>query len=175
MFQAMAVSRFYVAQRWCGASIPVNMLRAGDLRPLQPLDTTAPQAAHMLHELRSLSYSITLGWRCEPHAELDETVYDAVLGLAGDDEDGAMADDDIYDFQRWLRGLGVMWTSELLRADGWTLRARFAADLMRRAQDYEADALRRCNIAFGRGRTSPGPRRGTVGSSKPEMKRRTGA
>ena len=92
----MAVSRFYVAQRWCGASIPVNMLRAGDLRLLRPLDTTAPQAAHMLHELRSLGSSITLGWRCEPHAELDETVYDAVLGLAGDDEDGAMTDTTTY-------------------------------------------------------------------------------
>ena len=135
------------------------MLHAGDLRLLRPLDATAPQAAHMLHELWSLlGYSITLGWRCEPHAELDATVHDAVLGLAGDDDDGATTDGDIYDFQRWRRRLGIMWTSELLRADGRTLRTRFAADLVRRARNCETDALRLCNIAFGRGRTSPGPR-----------------
>jgi hypothetical protein len=48
----------------------------------------------MLHELR-LGYSITLGWRCEPHAEMDATVYDAVLGLAGDDDDDVMTDNDV--------------------------------------------------------------------------------
>ena len=57
-----------------------------------------------------------------------------------------MTDDEIYDFQRWLRGLGVMWTSELLRADGHMLRARFAADLMRRARNFEAGALRLCTL-----------------------------
>ena len=86
------------------------------------------------------------------------TVCDAVLGLAGNDDDGAMTDDDTYDFQRWRRGLGIIWTSELLRADGRTLRTRFAAGLMRRVRNCEADALRLCNIASGRGRTLPGPR-----------------
>jgi hypothetical protein len=59
VFQAMAVSsRFtsendtaramlYVSQRWCGASTPVNMLHAGDLRLLRPQAATAPRAAHM--------------------------------------------------------------------------------------------------------------------------------
>ena len=64
----------------------------------------------------------------------------------------------VEDFQWWRRGLGIIWTSALLRADGRTLRIRFAADLMRRARNCEADALRLCNIASGRGRTSPEPR-----------------
>ena len=47
----MARAMLFVAQRWCGASTPVNMLHAGDLRLLRPLGASAPQAAHMPHEL----------------------------------------------------------------------------------------------------------------------------
>ena len=55
-----------------------------------------------------------------------------------------------------------MWMSELLRADGRTLRTRFAAGLRQRIWNCEADAQRTCNVVFGRGRIAPGPR-GRVG------------
>ena len=53
LFQSMCVSRFasendlgramtYLAQRWCGASTPVNMLHADDLRLLLPRNGAAP-------------------------------------------------------------------------------------------------------------------------------------
>ena len=75
----MAVSRFatendlgramtHLAQRWAGSSTPVNMMHVGDLRLLLPLDGSAPQSAHMFYELRSLGYSLAVGWRCEPLA-----------------------------------------------------------------------------------------------------------
>ena len=50
-----------LAKRRCGASTPVNMLHAKDLRILLPLDDEAPQAAHMFHEPRSLGYSLAMG------------------------------------------------------------------------------------------------------------------
>ena len=34
-----------------------------------------------------------------------------------------------------------MWVSELLRADGRTLRTRFDRDLQRRARNYEVEAF----------------------------------
>ena len=88
LFQSLTVSRFAsenelslamvcLAQRWCGASTPVNMLHSKDLRLLLPLNDEAPQAAHMFHELRSLGYSLAAGWRCEPMADGDATVYGA--------------------------------------------------------------------------------------------------
>ena len=55
-----------------------------------------------------------------------------------------------------------MWVSEMLRADGRTLRTRFAAELRQRVRNCEVDAQRICTVAFGRGRTAPGPR-GRVG------------
>ena len=62
LFQSMCVSRFssendlgramaYLAQRWCGASTPVNMLHTDDLQLLLPLNGAAPQAAPMFYEL----------------------------------------------------------------------------------------------------------------------------
>ena len=45
-----------------------------------------------------------------------------------------------------------MWVSELFRADGITLRDRFMKNLAARARRCESDAIRLCNIAFGRGR-----------------------
>ena len=45
-----------------------------------------------------------------------------------------------------------MWVSELSRADGVMLRDRFMSNLAARAQRCEPDAIRLCNIAFGRGR-----------------------
>ena len=71
LFQSLTVSRFpyenelslamvCLAQRWCGASTPVNMLHVKDLRLLLPLGDEAPQAAHMFHELGSLGYSLAV-------------------------------------------------------------------------------------------------------------------
>ena len=45
-----------------------------------------------------------------------------------------------------------MWVSELFRADGVTLRDRFMFNLAARARRCEPDAIRLCDIAFGRGR-----------------------
>ena len=131
-----------LAQRWCGASTPVNMLHAKDLRFLLPLGDKAPQAAHMFHKLRSLGYSLAVGWRCEPLADGAATVHGALVGAAGDDDETKLSDDEVTDLQRWRRGCNVVWVSELLRADGRTLRTRFAAWLRQRIWNCKADAQR---------------------------------
>ena len=51
----------------------------------------------------------------------------------------------------------MMWVSELLRADGRTLRQRFTVYLKHAVMNCEPDAMRLCKIAFGSGRTAPGP------------------
>ena len=45
-----------------------------------------------------------------------------------------------------------MWVSELFRAGGITLRDRFTFNLAARARRCEPDAIRLCDIAFGRSR-----------------------
>ena len=45
-----------------------------------------------------------------------------------------------------------MWVSELFWADGITLHDRFMSNLAAHARQCEPDAIRLCNIAFGRGR-----------------------
>ena len=57
----------------------------------------------------------------------------------------------------------VMWVSELLRADGRTLRKRFQTGLALGVRNCEDHALRLCSIAFGCGRTSPHPTKSRVG------------
>ena len=52
----------------------------------------------------------------------------------------------------------VMWVSEVLRADGRTLKNRFGDDLQRRIGNCEDDALRLCSIAFGSGFKFPSVR-----------------
>ena len=174
----MLVSRFatenglgramtHLAQRWAGSSTPVNMMHVDDLRLLLPLDGSAPQSAHMFYELRSLGYSLAVGWRCEPLACGDATIYDALLDAAGGD-DAAMTDEELVSFQTWRRAAKVMWVSELLRADGRTLRSRFERDLQRRARNCEVEALQLCMVAFGHGRTRPARRR-RVGIPKPAL------
>ena len=99
----MAFSRFatendlghamtHLTQRWAGSSTPVNMMHVGDLRLLRPLDGSAAQSAHMFYELRSLGYSLAVGWQCEPLACGDATIYGALLDAAGGD--GAFMTDD---------------------------------------------------------------------------------
>ena len=43
-------------QWWCSSSTPASMLSTDELHLLEPLDATAPQAAHMFYELRRLGY-----------------------------------------------------------------------------------------------------------------------
>ena len=52
-----------------------------------------------------------------------------------------------------------MWVSEVFRAGGITLRGRFMTNLAARARRCEPDAIRLCDIAFGRGR-GPGNQSG---------------
>ena len=111
-------------------------MHVGDLRLLLPPNGSAPQSAHMFYELRSLGYSLAMGWRCEPLACGDATIYDALLDAAGGD-DAFMTDEELASFQIWRRAAKVMWVSEFLRADGRTLRTRFDRDLQRRVNNCE--------------------------------------
>ena len=56
---SLAMEMLRMAQRWCGLSHPVNMMSTNQLRLLQPVDSTAPQAVHLLAELRERAIS----WR----------------------------------------------------------------------------------------------------------------
>ena len=60
---------------------------------------------------------------------------------------------------RWRREHNVMGVSGVFRADGITLRDRFMTNLAARAWRCEPDAIRLCNITFGRGR-GPGNQSG---------------
>ena len=60
------------------------MLHTDNLKLFQPLNSAAPQAAHMFHELRSLGYSLVMGWGNGPYAVGDVTIYDVMLTAAGD-------------------------------------------------------------------------------------------
>ena len=51
------------------------------------------------------------------------------LAAAGDT---GRDDTDVAALQQWRRRHGAMWVSELLRADGRTLKHRFGDDLQRR-------------------------------------------
>ena len=90
-----------------------------------------------------------------------------MLDAAGGD-DAAMTDEELASFQTWRRAAKVMWVSELLRADGRTLRSRFDRGLQRRARNCEVEVLRLCMVAFGHGRTRPARRR-RVGIPKPAL------
>jgi hypothetical protein len=169
LFQSMCVSRFvsennlgramtYLAQRWSGASTPVSMLHANDLRLLLPLNRSAPQAAHMFTSSGSLGYFLAVGWRCEPPAWGGAAIYGMMLGATGGDDTG-LSDGQLASFQQWWRAARVMWVSELLQADWRTLPVKFHDELLRRAQNLEVEAIRLCTVAYGHGRTTPSHRR----------------
>ena len=67
-----------------------------------------------------------------------------------------MRDRKLSEFQEWRRGCGVLWVSEVLRADGRTPRQRYTAAL-RAAGGADLARLRR--ILFGPGRVEVGPAR----------------
>ena len=112
----------------------------------------------MSYELRSMGYFLVTGWRCEPPARGDATIYDTMLGAAGGVDTG-LSDDQLASFQTWRRAARVMWASKLLQADGRTVRVKFHDALLRRAQNLEVEAMRLCTVAYGHGRTTPGARR----------------
>ena len=80
---SVAMAMVSLAQRWCGSSTPVNMLSTDELHLHEPLDATAPLAAHMFHELRRLGCKVAVGWVVQPPAAGDETIYDAYMREAG--------------------------------------------------------------------------------------------
>ena len=51
---SLAMGMLRMAQRWGGLSHPVNMMDTKHLRLLQPVDSTDPQAVHLVAELREL-------------------------------------------------------------------------------------------------------------------------
>ena len=59
---SLAMGMLRMAQRWCGLSHPVNMMNTSQPRLLQPVNATAPQAVHLIAELRELSYKLAVGW-----------------------------------------------------------------------------------------------------------------
>ena len=152
---SLAMGMLRMAQRWGGLSHPVNMMNTSQLRLLQPADSTAPQAVHLIAELRELGYKLAVGWVSRPCAESDISIVDCYLAAAGDT---GRDDTDVAALQQWRRRHDVMWVSELLRADGRTLKHRFGDDLQRRIDNCEDDALRLCSIAFGSGLKSPSVR-----------------
>ena len=97
---SVAMAMVSLAQRWCGSSTPVNMLSANELHLLEPLDATAPQAAHMFHELRRLGYKVAVGWVVRPLAAGDETIYGAYMREAGIT---GRTEEEIARLQRWRR------------------------------------------------------------------------
>ena len=153
---SLAMGMLRMAQRWCGVSHPVTMMNTNQARLLRPVDSTAPQAVHLIAELRELGYKLAVGWMSKPFAESNISIVDCSLTAAGDT---GRANSDVAALQQWRRRHGaIMWVSELLRADGRTLRNRFSDSLQRRIGNCEEDALRICSIAFGSGLKSPSVR-----------------
>ena len=138
---SLTMGMLQMAQRWGGLSHPVNMMDTEHLRLLQPVDSTAPQAIRLIAELRELGYKLAVGWVSRSYAESGISVVDCYLAAAGDT---GRDDADVAALQQWRRHHGVMWVSELLRADGRTLKHRFGHDLQRRVDNCEDGALRLC-------------------------------
>ena len=58
----LAMNMLRMAQRWCNTSHPVNMMNTNQARLLQPVDSTAPQAVHLIAELRELGHKLAVYW-----------------------------------------------------------------------------------------------------------------
>ena len=123
-------------------------MNTSQVRLLQPVDSTAPQAMHLIAELRELGYKLAVGWVSRPCGESAISIVDSYLAAASDDSDVAA-------LQQWRRRHDAMWVSELLRHDGRSLKYRFGGGLRRRIDNSADDALRFCSIAFGSGLKSP--------------------
>ena len=111
----LAKASLLIAQRWFGHSEPVTAPSARLTHLFEPVDARAPQAAHMMHELRQLGHSLSVGWEHVPYADDDETILEAAI------PDGAsLTGPELKLLQRWRREHDLVWVSELLRCDGLT-------------------------------------------------------
>ena len=148
-----------LAQLWCGTAKPVNMIGTGTLGLLEPLNATVPQAVHLIAELRGMGYKLVVGWTSRPHAYSGMAILGTFLSAASDSQ---RSDSEIAPRHSWRRKHGAMWVSELLRADGRTIRAKYSRGSHVSVSNLEGDAMRLCSTAFGDGLTSP-PERPRVG------------
>ena len=135
------------AQRWAGSRQPVNVLSQDQVSLFEPLDSTAPAGAHLLGELRRAGYLLGVDWSHKQPAVDDVTILEAAAVKRGRQ---------LSELQKWRRGHGVLWVSELLRVDGRTPRRQYLAQL-RAASGADEARLRR--MLFGPGRTEAGPAR----------------
>ena len=125
-FQSMIASRnraerqlakafLHTTQRWFGHSEPVTAPAARLTHLFVPVDSRAPQVAHMMHELQRLGHLLCVGWEHAPYSDDDETILEAAI------PDGArLTGPDLAMLQRWRREHDLVWVSELLRCDGLT-------------------------------------------------------
>ena len=58
------------------------MMNTSQLRLLQPPDSTAPQAVHLIAELRELGYKLAVGWVRRSCTESDISIVDCYLAAA---------------------------------------------------------------------------------------------
>ena len=135
------------AQRWVGSRQPVNVLPQGQVSLFEPLDSTAPAGAHLIGELRRAGYLLGIDWSHKQPAVSGVTILEGAAAKTGRQ---------LKELQKWRRGHGVLWVSELLRADGRTPRRRYMAQL-RAVSGADEARLRR--ILFGPGRVEAGPAR----------------
>ena len=111
----LAKAFLHSAQRWFGHSELATAPAVRLTHLLEPVVAQAPQAAHMMYELRQLGHLLCIGWEHAPHAEDGETILEAAI------PDGArLTGPDLAQLQRWCREHGLVWVSELLRCDGLT-------------------------------------------------------
>ena len=111
----LAKASLHIAQRWFGHSEPVTAPAARLTHLLEPVDARAPQASHMMYELRQLGQILCVGWEHAPHADDDETILEAAI------PNGArLTGPDLAQLQRWRREHVLVWVSELLQCNGLT-------------------------------------------------------
>ena len=102
---SLAMGMLRMAQRWGGLSHSVGMMNMNQLGLLQPVDSTAPHAAHLIAELRELGYTLAVGWVSRPCAESDISIVDCYLAATGDMGRGGT---DVAALQQWRRRHGAM-------------------------------------------------------------------
>ena len=116
----MVLALARLARRWVGSRQPVNVLSQDQVQLFEPLDSSAPAGAHLLGELRRAGYLLGLDWLHKQPACGDITVLEAA---------GETRGHKLTELQEWRHGHGVLWVSELLRADGRTPRRRYSEEL----------------------------------------------
>ena len=100
----VASGMMHLAQRWCDTRQPVNMLNTDDIDYLLPVGDSAPQAVHLVYELRCLGYTLAVGWTNQPLALGDMTILDTFISAVGDVKRTA---DQVASLQRCSAGAHV--------------------------------------------------------------------